>query len=285
MRRAVDRCLALSCVAAATLVIAVPTVRVLVVDPSPSPSLPRSNARHLAVFLSLLALFAASTLAASLTPPGSAADWPRLRPDTIFPADAPPPPPPALPRPPPPHWRACAACAAPKPPRVSHCRACDACTLRFDHHCGWLGACVGLRNHKPYLLLLVYGTLASAHAALLLARFLLHAHALRRLTPRRHPEAFAWALAAPLAAAAAAVAAVGLGALLAGQLRLAVRNETLVEALARRGAPYDAGPRLNLRHLLGPTPALWPLPVVEDRRGPAARRVARALQREGAACV
>jgi len=33
-----------------------------------------------------------------------------------------------------------------KPPRAKHCKMCDHCCMKWDHHCFWLGACVGLYN-------------------------------------------------------------------------------------------------------------------------------------------
>ncbi|CAO4361739.1 unnamed protein product [Caenorhabditis nigoni] len=50
--------------------------------------------------------------------------------------------------------RNCTFCSRSKPSLTSHCRTCDTCIYRRDHHCPWLGQCVGIHNQANFFLFL-----------------------------------------------------------------------------------------------------------------------------------
>uniref|UniRef100_A0A8R1HGZ2 DEP domain-containing protein n=1 Tax=Caenorhabditis japonica TaxID=281687 RepID=A0A8R1HGZ2_CAEJA len=48
----------------------------------------------------------------------------------------------------------CSICVAPKPFLTSHCSSCSTCVYRRDHHCPWVGQCIGAHNQAHFFLFL-----------------------------------------------------------------------------------------------------------------------------------
>ncbi|XP_055375655.1 palmitoyltransferase ZDHHC23 isoform X2 [Condylostylus longicornis] len=61
----------------------------------------------------------------------------------------------------------CRNCRKYVPPRAYHCILCKACILRGDHHSLWLDCCIGVANHRTYVVGLIFSIMSLIFGAYL----------------------------------------------------------------------------------------------------------------------
>ena len=50
----------------------------------------------------------------------------------------------------------CVTCKLVQSFRCKHCKVCDKCVATFDHHCLWMGNCIGEKNKRAFFIYIVF---------------------------------------------------------------------------------------------------------------------------------
>lgn len=165
-----------------------------------------------------------------------------------------------------------AGCDLALPLRTKYCKRCRAYVLRHDHHCPFLGGCVGLENHRVFYAFLAAQNALCAYGLALNSRCFV-----------QKPQEADWVVANGLPILVALVVCFALSVLaplLAFQTYLALTNSTTYEVLARdkiwylqvypHGVnPFDRGAWSNARQFLsgGLETTIPTIGEIEERRG------------------
>jgi len=114
--------------------------------------------------------------------------------------------------------------------RTKHCHDCGKCVRRFDHHCGWLGTCVGEANHRLFVWFLFAQSLSAGWAT---------NEASTTLADRAGlGDWFARNFLALVVIVTLGIMSLFVFAMLAHQVYLVITNQTSYEAARRTSIPY-----------------------------------------------
>lgn len=157
--------------------------------------------------------------------------------------------------------RWCGLCDKPRPARADHCSICQRCILKQDHHCPWVGNCVGHGNHKYFFLFIFYAFCGSFFFVIINMNDMGELFSAEAASRR----SFAANLGSVMALSVAIALA---GFLMLHAYLIANACTSLDVGLYDAGRnPFDRGARRNTMAVLGSRPWTWLLPLRPDCAG------------------
>eukprot|EP01028_Stygiella_incarcerata_P011379 TRINITY_DN642_c0_g1_i1.p1 TRINITY_DN642_c0_g1~~TRINITY_DN642_c0_g1_i1.p1 ORF type:complete len:189 (+),score=35.66 TRINITY_DN642_c0_g1_i1:628-1194(+) len=161
--------------------------------------------------------------------------------------------------------RYCRICLLEKPDRAHHCSSCGRCVLKMDHHCVWVGGCVGFCNYKYFFLFIMYIGITGIIGSLLMMRGIFE-------TASSDDSGESGAdVAIMMNAMMQLVFGITLLLFTLFHLKMVLSNQTTIEIMEKKrnrialhGSnfnPFDLGWRENFRQVFGVRPWQWFLPT------------------------
>lgn len=148
-----------------------------------------------------------------------------------------------------------------RPERSHHCRACKKCVLKMDHHCVWIGTCVGEKNLKFFFLFIFYSLLIILYIVVtILPKFITQ---LTDGTLSQIPPDFRGIT--TIIACAAITLFVTLIYLNCQYIYFISRNITVIESSYSENNPYDLDTYNNWKMVFGTFNWKWFFPVEPDK--------------------
>lgn len=180
-------------------------------------------------------------------------------------------------------WRMCLSCKVRKPPRAHHCSECGRCSLRMDHHCPWVGNCVGHHNYRYFMQFMLWTAVAGAVNCFMCVRLGYRIAAADEIfltsgSPAWMNLSLVETFATIFTAIFGLAFAIGVLALGGYHIGLIKNNSSTIDSQrddslewfseasqAHVRMTYNLGSfARNLRSIMGPSPWMWVLPIDVD---------------------
>ena len=151
----------------------------------------------------------------------------------------------------------CLTCNITKPFRSHHCSDCDNCVIRLDHHCPWIGGCVGKRN---YIYFFIFICLLNLKNIFICVFGIIHIIYIYKDVPNNEKESKNWVALKLVGLIPTLMTIISIGCIMSFifglmiyHIKLIINNITTKEEIKKLifekiGNPYDKGVKSNCKY-------------------------------------